>query len=249
MDNKRKNRWRREEASRVREQRIIAGYVELKHPEVYKEAAGFYNLLNAKYPTKNDLRKTNEYEWLKTDMPDEITKKYYKRKQYPNIKKANVAVKLHNPTTNCSDNMQLVIPLMECPVTTTAQEAPNESAAPGETTNEQPQIELMECTITTTAQEAPNESAAPGETTNEQPQIELMECTITTTAQEVPNESVAPVETTNSFIPTVNEEIPDSVLEEIMEGLRQDPFLQDFFEDIDIEFDEISPLERELETW
>ena len=222
MDNKRKNRWRREEAARVREQRIIVGYVELKHPEVYKEAAGFYNLLNVKYPTKNDLRKTNEYEWLKTDMPNEITKKYYKRKQFPNIKKANVDVKLHNPTTNCSDNMQLVIPLMECPVTTTAQEAPNESAAPGETTNEQPQIELMECTITTTAQEAPNESVAP---------VEMVS------------------DTTNSFIPTVNEEIPDSVLEEIMEGLRQDPFLQDFFEDIDIEFDETSPLEKELETW
>ena len=48
----RKNLWRRIEADRVREQRIITGYVALKHPEVYKEAAEFYNLLNEKYPGK-----------------------------------------------------------------------------------------------------------------------------------------------------------------------------------------------------
>ena len=78
----RKNHWRRIEATKVREQRIITGYVEINHPEVYKEASNFYNLLNEKYPCKKDLRKTNEYEWMKTKIPGEITKKYYQRKNH-----------------------------------------------------------------------------------------------------------------------------------------------------------------------
>ena len=218
MDNNRKNRWRKEESARVREQRIITGYVELKYPEVYKEAAGFYNLLNEKYPAKNDLRKTNEYEWLKTDIPNEITKKYYKRKEYPNIKKrTTVDVQKHNPRTECTDNMQLVIPLMAT-ITTETTESAQESQ-----------------TITKPA-ESPIESVAAVETAdpNEHPQIELAETVI---------------DSTNSFKPTLTDEIPDIILEEIMASLREDPYLEEFFSDTDIDINETSPLEMELESW
>ena len=238
MDNSRKNRWRRAESARVREQRIISGYVELKYPEVYKEAAGFYNLLNEKYPTKNDLRKTNEYEWLKTDIPNEITKKYYKRKDYPNIKKrTTVDVQTHNPRKECSDNMQLVIPLMES-ITTAAQESqsitkPAESGQESQSIT-QPAESGQESQSITQPSESPNESAAAVETTDEHPQVELAETII---------------DTTNSFMPTLNDEIPDNILEEIMAGLRQDPYLEEFFSNIEIDIDETSPLERELESW
>ena len=225
MDINRKNRWRRAESARVREQRIISGYVELKYPEVYKEAAGFYNMLNEKYPNKSDLRKTNEFEWLKTDIPNEITKKYYKRKNYPNIKKrTTVDMQTHNPMKECSDNMQLVIPLMER-ITKSVQESQS-ITKPAESGQESQSI--------TKPAESPNESAAAVETTDEHPQIELAETII---------------DTTNSFMPTLNDEIPDNILEEIMDGLRQDPYLEEFFTDIEIDIDETSPLEMELESW
>ena len=63
----RKNISRREESMRVREERVITGYVRYVHPEVYKEAYEFYSQLNKLYPEKKDLRRTNEYELLKNE--------------------------------------------------------------------------------------------------------------------------------------------------------------------------------------
>ena len=203
----RKNRWRRVEASRVREQRIITGYVELKYPDVYKEAANFYNLLNEKYPFKKDLRKTNEYEWLKAEIPGEITKKYYKRrKPYPSIKQ-KVSVEINNPI----DNMQLIIPLIEPPTTSTVQ-----------------QVEPPPAESNDKVAESQREQADKGETS------EIIQDTI--------------IEDTEIIIgPTLNDEIPNDMIEEIINGLRQDPDLNSIFDDmVDIEIDEVSPLEKEL---
>ena len=205
--NIRKNRWRRAEAVRIREQRIISGYAEIKYPDIYKEAAGFYNLLNKKYPSKNDLRKTNEFELLKMDMPGEITKKYYKRrKEYPSIKKS-VAVESHNPR----DNMQLIIPLME---------HPNTSTKPS---GQEPPVE------TPVGSQDIAKAAGSQDTIIEEAEIII--------------------DGTNSFQPTLNDEIPNKIIEEIMNGLSQDPDLQSFFADIDIDIDENSTLERELLLW
>ena len=219
--NIRKNRWRRAEAVRIREQRIITGYVEIKYPDIYKEAAGFYNLLNKKYPSKNDLRKTNEFELLKMDIPGEITKKYYKRrKEYPSIKKS-VAVESHNPR----DNMQLIIPLMEHPTTSTE---PSGQEPPVETPVESQDIA-----------KAAGSQVEPADIVET---VEMIQDTIIEEAEII-------IDGTNSFQPTLNDEIPNKIIEEIMDGLSQDPDLQSFFADIDIDIEEISPLEKELLSW
>ena len=72
----RKNIWRREETQRVREERIITGYFKYIHPEIYSEAKDFFNQLNELYPGKKDLRRTNEFEWLKSGT-DKKLKKFY----------------------------------------------------------------------------------------------------------------------------------------------------------------------------
>ena len=202
----RKNHWRRIEATKVREQRIITGYVEIKHPEVYKEAANFYHLLNEKYPCKKDLRKTNEYEWLKAEIPGEITKKYYQRKKpYPDMNQ-KVSVEINKPSDKPNDNMQLIIPLMENPITTTVQ--------PVETSVDPP-VESMNIDK---AAETQMEQTDKGETSD-----------------------LWRIEESELIDP-----IPNDMIEEIITNLRQDPDLNSLFDDIDIEIDEISPLEKEL---
>ena len=230
MDNSRKNRWRRQEFLKVREQRVITGYVQKKYPEVYKEAEKFYKFLNEKYPTKKDLRRTNEYEWIKTGISGETTKKYYKRKGCPNVNKRTT-------TEEHGDNMRLVIPLMTHTTTETSQ--------PTSVNDEQPPVELVETVIGTNSFET--------SVNDEQPPVELVETVIGTNSFETSvNDEQPPVELaetvigTNSFETSVNDEIPDSIINEIMANLRQDPYLEDFFSTMDIEFDETSPLEREL---
>ena len=208
MDNFRKNRWRRQEFQRVREQRVINGYVEKKHPEIYKEALDFYKFLDEKYPTKKDLRRTNEFEWIKTGISGQTTKRFYAHKKTTTT-----------TTVKEYDQMQLVIPLMT--KTTTSTKAKSASATVTTTNNfesSQPQAE-------------PSINYEQPPVNEEQPPLELAETVI---------------DSTTSFEPTLNEGIPDHIIKEIMDSLQKDPYLEDFFSTIDMDFDEESPLEREL---
>ena len=232
--NTRKNQWRRAQNAKIREERVIAGYVEIKHPDIYNEAAGFYNMLNQKYPSKCDLRKTNEYECLKMPMAGEIIKKYYVRKSYPNIKKT-VDVEIHNPVKKYKDNLQLKIPLM------------SHNTAKTPVSTQDPTVEFTE---TDTTSNMPETSES-----NQDPPIEPPNMSETSESNQKP--PIEPVEIvideTNNIQPTLNEEIPTEVIEEIIGGLREDPYLEGYFldmdMDIDIDIDVNSPLDDELASW
>ena len=57
----RHNELRRQSRGKARKAVFITDYVQVKYPEIFKEAEGLFNVLNAKYEDKYDLRKTNEF--------------------------------------------------------------------------------------------------------------------------------------------------------------------------------------------
>ena len=216
----RKNLWRRNETIRVRENRIVKAFVETKYPQIYREAMVFYNKLNEKYPTKNDLRKTDEFTWFKMGITEAKakTKSQGKRqsKRYPSVK---ISVPIEN-----QDNMRLVIPLMERQESKGPQDQPVERSAQE---SEHPQAE-------------PVERPAPG---SGDPQAE----SASTIEEQVmkDTEVVFP----DSLQATLTDEIPNNIVIEIMNGLREDPYLKEYFDsdlDIDMDVNEVSPLEEEL---
>ena len=72
---------RREETIRIKQNRVIEGYVFHNHPEIYKKAKALYTALDALYPGKNDLRRTQEYQQAigKGTGKDKYKYKYLKR--------------------------------------------------------------------------------------------------------------------------------------------------------------------------
>ena len=48
-----------------RQERLMMGYINIKHPLIYKEAEHFYNKVNSIYPNKLDLLKTSRFKELK----------------------------------------------------------------------------------------------------------------------------------------------------------------------------------------
>ena len=56
-----KNLSRRQHTQEAREGLFIKEYIRHKYPDVYDEAGSFYNYINKTYPTKKDLRKTDEF--------------------------------------------------------------------------------------------------------------------------------------------------------------------------------------------
>ena len=97
----RKNVCRRAESMRVREERVITGYVKNAYPNIYEEARQFFSYLDSVYPLKKDLRKTNEYA--------SINHGSKRKKYYPRIQKEKPKEK---PKEKLQDTMVLRIPLM-----------------------------------------------------------------------------------------------------------------------------------------
>ena len=119
--NPRANSWRRQLAVKARQDRTIVEYLQLKRPEVYNEAVEYYNTLNKKYPSKLDLRKTDEFHALRASVNGETqskrkTRRTYAKRTFPDITKT---IPVKNPAQETivvlEDNMQLNIPLISYP--------------------------------------------------------------------------------------------------------------------------------------
>ena len=192
MDSTRKCRWRKQEAIRVRKNRVTQGYIEKKYPEAYREALEFYEFLDKKYPDKKDLRRTNEFEWLKTGISGQVSKKYYERKK---------TTTTTTTTTVVDDRMQLVIPLMSKDRMDPPSSQPNTNAS----SSSQPQPE-----------EQPQPETLPsGEV------VETIIHSSTTLNDEILDQDM---------MATLNQKIPDHIIESIMADLRCDVDLEAFFQ-------------------
>ena len=86
LKNIRAKHMRHMEKSRRRQSYFISDYVQAKYFHLYSEAAQFYNALNMIYPTKNDLRKTDEYKnWKRAINGENLRKRRKQTQQYENI--------------------------------------------------------------------------------------------------------------------------------------------------------------------
>ena len=70
----RRKQQRRLHRSKIRQDILISEYVQYKYFDIYSEAADFYNALNNQYPTKYDLRKTDEYKNWKAGVTGELAR-------------------------------------------------------------------------------------------------------------------------------------------------------------------------------
>ena len=227
------NENRREEARRVRIERIISGRVKVYYPEIYAESYKFYQHLDSLHPQKKDLRKTPEFRALK--------------------RRASKIVKTSQPI----DNMVLKIPLMvektttetsnPTPLTVVETSDPTPSTVV-ETSDPTPStvVETSDPTPSTVVETSdPTPSTAVG-MSDPTPSIAvgMSDPTPSTTMetsdpplidenllQEVINE----LRTETSYPPLIDE----NLLQEVINELRMDPNIQDIFDDMDLDFDNI----------
>ena len=96
---------RREAAAKARQDRTIASYLEKKYPEIYNEAVVFYNGLNQKYPTKLDLRKTEEFANITVTDSDQPSEKKEKKGEN-NLPEHSINKNNNNNNSNAWKNRQ-----------------------------------------------------------------------------------------------------------------------------------------------
>ena len=233
----RKNIYRRNESGKVRTERIITGYVKYRHPEIYEEAYSFYNDLNELYPDKKDLRRCNEFEWLKTGT-GETMRKYYQRKGGRTKRTDNMVLSIELMSKTAVENSSSPKVTRE---TSMASDLPLVSDEELEQMTEVTQETVVE---TSMASDLPLVSDEELEQMTEVTQETVVE---TSTTPEVTQETVVETSTT----PEVSQEIAvettmasdlplvsDEELGQIINDLREDPDLSNFFDNIDFEIDD-----------
>ena len=222
-----KNFLRRQYRQQARAAIFINDYVEVKHQEIYEEAVAFYNHVNNLYPEKKDLRKTEEFKALKLGFTF-VAKKQDKAAKNP--------AQVYLPITTVNQENFTVITYNDLQTTeqTTAEQTTAEQTTAEQTTAEQTTAEQVTARKTT-AERATNKSQK-----IMQLRIPLLPSSVTTetvniVTQEIVEENPLTVACNQlqDIEPTIDQEIPQEVFNEILAGLRQDPDLSKLMEDIE----------------
>ena len=233
-----KNCLCRQYRQQAREALFIQEYVQQKYPQVYEEAAMFYNYVNSIYPTKNDLRKTDEFKALKMGFT-------FVAKKGDNVIKKPAQVFQSISNLNQQNFTVVCYKLQETTTEQTATETEQTATETEQTATETKQTATeTEQTATETQQTATETEQAKKVEKTMQLRIPLMSAELFTQTekiitQEIVEENPLTAAYNQTLIediePILNEEIPQEAFETILVELRQDPDLSKIMEDIELE--------------
>ena len=265
----RRKEQRRQNRTKVRQALLVNDYIYHKYFNVYQEAARFYNEVNHKYPTKYDLRRTDEFKAWKMAVTGQAVRIRTKlpKPSHLNIEMTN-CINPESSFTVIYDEGQVSNPEQNEQPASSESEQNEQPASPESEQNEQPaspesQQNEQPASPESEQNEQPaspeseqnEQPASPESEQNEQPaslgeqmkgekimqlRIPLLEPpAVTTQTLQVVTEEILQESTT--LYPSLHEEIAPEVMERIISELRQDPDLQTIMTGIeqDLEFQQL----------
>ena len=267
----RKNELRRQYRGQVRQALLINDYIQLKHSEAYEEAANFYNYLNGIYPTKKDLRRTDEFKALKmgfTLVAKNDTRKYMKQvfQPIPTSNPNNFTLICHPIPEGDTEQAETVHPEGDAEQAETVHPEgdteqaetvhPEGDAEQAETVHPEGDTEQAETVhpegdteqAETVHPEGDAEQAETGHQKIMQLRIPLLKPSVITQTVKVVTEEILeenPLQAACNEVlsestqihSTLNEEIPEEIIQKIIDELRQDPELHNVMKEIEQEID------------
>ena len=234
----RKNEGRRQFRQDARAAMFMNEYIQQKYPEVYNEAGAFYNYVNSMYPTKSDLRRTEEFKAMKKGMT-------FVAKNKDSVVKNPLQV--YRPITDLS-NENFTVHCYTETVTETVETSHTET------------VETL-AEIEQSAPETTQPANKPQKTM--QLRIPLLPPTQITgvqnglTATQITEVQNGLTAICNESVPEdiLNEVIPEEIYQSILRDLHMDPELAKIMDDVEMGMDIGLPiedddrLEQYLENW
>ena len=273
----RANQQRKHLKTLTRKANFIAEYVEIKYANVYSEALGFFDTLNAAHPVKSDLRKTKEFRDWKTYMKGERPKKRQKQiynyvKNAPEQYEKQWQQLFQESGSLCpqSTDQEPISPWSqasneepESPRSQTPHESERMSSPatdnPG--TPQTPQTPQGSERMPSPATDNPGTPATPRECERYKDNMILRIPLLQSPQNSTPTVTTETVEiVTEQIEPFTFDDISPQRMEELITELQKDPDINELFDDLqaqmefqelglDIDIDENYPLENELEFW
>ena len=247
-----KNELRRQQRDQIRQALLVNDYIQLKHPEAYQEAANFYNHLNGIYPVKKDLRRTDEFKALKMGfifVEKNGTRKYMKQ-VYQSIPMVNP----NNFTLVCypkGDVQQAETVHPEGDVQQAETVHPEGDTQQAETVHPEGDTEQAETVHhegdteqAETVHPKGNQTATVHPQKTMQLRIPLLKPSVITQTVKVVTEEIVeenPLHAAYNEVlsespqihSTLNEEIPEQIIQKIIDELRQDPELHNIMDELE----------------
>ena len=223
------NANRRERQSKARQAVFMTEYFYVKYSDIYKEAAQFYNQVNAQHPHKHDLRKCEAFKKWKAreqigqqTVTNKQTRGRYHKLHYPDIPVEQQTEKAESPSSS-----------------EISTESPSSSVSP-ENQSEQA--------------ESPDSTETPIRQKTMCLEIPLMKPSVVTETLSVVTQQEKPLQVAAEGIPqemmtihpSLTEELPQDLVDRIIEELRSDPEMATVMTDIEEEL-EFEHLGMELE--
>ena len=217
---------------------FISEYIEIKYPDIYNEALNCFYPLNATYPTKADLRKTNEFRTWKVAMKGEKPKKRRKHNYLENPPESPRQQRSEEPESPRQQRSEET----QSPYSPQSSDQPENSQLPEQTENPQ----------------SPIENSPVCYNDNMVLRIPLLKSP-QTSPPTVTSETIQIV-TEQTLEPLTLDDIPPERIEQLIIELQQDPDIKGMFTDIqaqlefeelglDIDIPELNLLEDELADW
>ena len=199
----RHNERRRQFTGKARQAVFTMEYIQMKYPEIYNEAEGFFTILDLRYPDKHDLRKTNEYASFKHITEGKASKDG--KKLYFDIETAKVSVRnIENPSVTSAHSESQPMEICHYETVETVTSVPCESPSTETISSTKKELEpRLEITLI--------------------PEQQARKATVTTQTLQITTEQETP--------PISFNDIPNDMIDEIIAQLRQDPDLADIFND------------------
>ena len=248
------NANRRERQSKARQAVFISEYFYVKYFELYKEAAQFYNEVNAQNPLKHDLRKCKEFRnWKTREQTGQqtITNSREKtRGRYNKVYYANISVEQQSESPTEQSKSPNSSVSTESP-NRTIQKSNEQSESPNSSVSSESPIESPNSTASS---ESPNsterfEIVQRPETPNRQKtmrlEIPLMKPSVVTETLHIVTQQENPLQVgaegipqeTMTIHPSLIEELPQDIIDHIIEELRADPEMRTIMTNIEEELE------------
>ena len=282
------NNNRRERQSKSRQALLINDYVYTKYFQIYREAAEYYNRLNAIYPTKRDLRRCSEFKsWKRETSGQTVQSKSSARRVQHTARNTRYHVVFHpaipleqqSESTESSDldltasespDLDIDLPEQQHLQRTMSDSPDRTQQRLQRTVPDSP--DRTQQRLQRTVPDSPDRTEPPANPAGEkimELKIPLLKPSVVTeTLQIVTQETlgnslhVAAEETiqdVTTLYPTLEEGLPQHIIDHIINELRADPELKSIMSDIDqdIEFEQLGmdldipendPLQEEIEN-
>ena len=251
------NEQRRSNKSKSRQALFVAEYIQLKWFDMYDEACAFFNSLNVLYPSKYDLRKTEEFRQWKTEIQGKAKTSRKRRVIYNNAESSSAATENfpQSPAQSPPQSSTQLPPQSpaQSPPQSPAQSPPQSPAQSPPQSPAQSPVEISSVQSPT----VPKILQPLNYSDSMELKIQLLQHdkikkrTVTTETLQVITHQEEPL--------TLND-IPPERINELIEQLRDDPDLRGIFTSVEEQFEfeelgmnidipELNLLEDELADW